>query len=82
MCLRDCVCSQGEAATGYLAQHQLFDQVMFCFCDLARPGHVLRVSVFIHITEYGALFSQVHKYLYIGIIYIIVILAVTVRDTA
>lgn len=35
-----CLCLQGEAATGYLAQHQLFDQVTFCFSDLAHPGPI------------------------------------------
>lgn len=34
------VCLQEETATGYLAQHQLFDQVTFCFSDLVRLGPV------------------------------------------
>lgn len=50
--LYTCVCLQGKAATGYLAQHQLFDQVMFCFCYLAHPGHVHSVHVYIHISKY------------------------------
>lgn len=47
-----CVCLQKEAVTGYLAQHQLFDQVTFCFSDPAQPGPALSASVYIHISKY------------------------------